>query len=261
MLREPDASEDFPESAYDQLFPVEEKHFWFRARNRVILAALRAVLGDIRGLCALEVGCGTGQVLACLDRAGIVVCGLDMYLKGLTFARRRTDAPLVCADARDMPFRDEFDLTLLCDVLEHASDELTVLRNCLTATRPGGLLLVTVPAGTLLWSCADEHAGHKRRYNRKALDELLVRAGAEVELLRYFNSLITLPMFLRRRIRKGRRVRTAREMKEFMVRKLRVPPWPLNGILHALISLEAALLPHISAPWGASLIAVARRPV
>ncbi len=226
----------------------------------MIFAALRSALGKLRGVRALEVGCGTGQVLAYLERQGLEIAGLDMHLEGLRFARKRSRAPLICSDARGMPFRDEFDLVLVCDVIEHLEDDLGLLRECCAAVKPGGHILITVPAGMWLWSEVDEQVGHKRRYSSKGLKNLLSRAGLEVELLHYFNGLIAPILFLRHWVGRKKRPPSEKEITNWLAEELKIPPWPLNGIMYATGCMEAALSSCISPPFGISLIAVARRP-
>ena len=144
------------------LAAIEDRHFWFRARNRTLaalLARLTAPLAD--GYRVLEVGCGTGNVLRVLEqtcRRGLVV-GMDLYGEGLTFARGRTHCPLVRGDMSHPPFEARFDLIGLFDVLEHLADDRRVLRDVRAMLAPGGRLVLTVPAHPELWSYFDEEIG------------------------------------------------------------------------------------------------------
>lgn len=248
--------EDYADEFYPLLAEVEPRHFWFRARRRLILAALRASLGTVEGRTVLDVGCGTGFVLEILEDAGMRVCGLDMNLRGLRHARTRCDAPLIQCGAGAVPFRNSFDAVLLCDVIEHVADERVLLERAAGALNDSGRLLVTVPAGPHLWSPIDDVSGHKRRYTRDGLRRVLEGVGLVVTEIRYFNALL-LPAQLIRRWFVGTRHKVPERM---AVAKdaLWLPPWPLAQILDG-IALADVALSRLPLPVGASLIAVARR--
>src|SRR5689334_18506816 len=92
---------------FKYLFEIEDKHFWFRARNRVISAAVARVTARLKpGYRFLEVGCGTGNVLRALEKTcknGVVV-GMDLFGEGLRYARGRVTCPLVQGDIHANPF-------------------------------------------------------------------------------------------------------------------------------------------------------------
>ncbi|HYN88796.1 MAG TPA: class I SAM-dependent methyltransferase, partial [Ardenticatenaceae bacterium] len=157
-----------PAAPYDPqhfapLFAIEDRHFWFRSRNRVIAAVARQLTADLNARYrVLEVGCGTGNVLRVLERvcARGTVMGMDLFAEGLSYARARTTCTLLQGDMRRPPFDAEFDLIGLFDVLEHLPDDVQVLRDLYAMLAPGGRLLMTVPAGPSLWSYFDEASGH-----------------------------------------------------------------------------------------------------
>ena len=86
--------------------------------------------------------------------------------------------------------RNEYDLVALLDVLEHVPDDLGSLRAIHRRLKPGGALLLTVPANPWMWSAHDAAHHHFRRYTKKQLEELFLRSGLEIELLSYFNTLL-----------------------------------------------------------------------
>jgi SAM-dependent methyltransferase len=254
-LGAPADSEDYPDDIDALLVDVEPRHFWFEARNELLLATMRELVGPLEGRLALDIGCGTGFVLAALERAGIVPCGLDMQLPVLRHARRRTRALLARADAAVVPFEHVFDVALLCDVIEHTPDDVAVLRAAARALIPGGSVVVTVPAHPELWSPLDVVYGHKRRYVRRTLVRALESAGLRVVAARYFNALLY-PLQLAQRL-SLRRLDPDRERAELLRRGLQVPPAPLNAFLKAASRLEIPLS-RVSPPLGTSLVAVAR---
>ena len=249
--------EDYPLPLHELVAEVEERHFWFAARNRVILSALRRVAGPLEGKRLLDVGCGSGFVLAALEQAGVEVAGLDMHREPLVRARTRTSGPLFRVDAVTLPFFDDFDLVGLFDVIEHADDDVAVLGEARAVLRPGGHVAVTVPAGAHLWSRYDEVSGHKRRYDRQGLCTALALGGFRVRHATYFNCLPLLAQRLQRRVATARRDEAASDA-DIVRRALRVPPEPINSLLALLVRLESPLraLPLVT---GGSLVAVGER--
>src|SRR5262249_4309693 len=150
---------------FHELAQVEDRHFWFRARNRLIFEIVKKISSQLNpGYLVLEVGCGTGNVLRFLRQAcpdGKVV-GLELWFDGIRFAQARFPALLVQGDVRNCPFGKQFDLIGMFDVLEHVSEERETLRALQQALKPGGKLILTVPAHQYLWSYFDEAAHHCR---------------------------------------------------------------------------------------------------
>lgn len=238
---------------FERLLAVEDRSFWFRARNRLIADVVRRWFPEARSL--LEVGCGTGFVLKGLRESlpELRLVGVDLFEEGLVVARRRLpgDVELIRADAKELPFTAEFDVVAALDVLEHVDDDVAVLAAMYSAARRGGGLLVLVPQHPRLWSKADEAARHVRRYRRRELIERVRGAGFEVLHVSSFVSTLT-PAAVASRILRRREYDLFAEL---------VPPWPLNAVFERLLNLERALvLRRASFPFGTSLLAVARRP-
>lgn len=250
--------DDYPEDFHGLLAEVEPRHFWFGERNRLILATMREAIGPLAGRSVLDVGCGTGFVTAALERAGMAACGLDMNLAGLRYARRRMRGPLLCQDAARVPFSEQFDVAMLCDVIEHTPDDRAVLREASRALQPGGRLVVTVPAHPTLWTSLDDASGHKRRYTPRSLVQAMRDTGLRVGLVRPFNTLLLPALALQRQALKRRPTATAEQRLALVRESLRVPPRPLNDVMR--LAMRADLwLSRLPGSVGASLIAVGRR--
>jgi SAM-dependent methyltransferase len=253
-LTPPPSDRDYPHDLVDLVADVEERHFWFTARNDVIVSTLQRTLAPAGGTRALDVGCGTGFVMAALERAGIEVAGIDMHRSALLRARARVGGPLFASTATTLPFFPDFDIVTLFDVIEHVDDDAGVLAEARGALVPQGHVVVTVPAGPNLWTTYDEVIGHKRRYTRATLVAALEKARFDVRSIRYFNAALFLAGIVRR-AGPGRgevvdRVDTVR-------RALRVPPEPLNTLFRWSVQAEAPLR-RFSWLRGGSLIAVAQ---
>jgi SAM-dependent methyltransferase len=239
---------------FDTLAGVEERSFWFRSRNRLIvqLAAAVSAPGDRY----LEIGCGSGYVLEALVRdCGLEATGSELFAEGLEYARQRVpEADFAELDARSMPYDGAFDLVGAFDVIEHIDEDVDVLRGLRRALRPGGHVLLTVPQHPRLWSRADVYAHHVRRYRRRDLVQRVGAAGFEVLRTTSFVTSL-LPAMALSRLR-GRLSRKPYEP----VAEL-VPPEPLNRVLEWVLDAERALIDRgLDLPAGGSLALVARRP-
>ncbi len=252
------------EFAFAELFVAEDRHFWFRGRNRVIAAAVRRAVRDFApGYRALEVGCGTGYVLRMLEQEcrGAAVMGSELSDVGVEFARKRVCCPVVRADVYQLPFTDPFHLIGMFDVLEHLEDDAGALRGLRAATAAGGRLVLTVPAYMTLWSHTDDIGGHYRRYTPRSLRRVLTESGWAVERVTPFMLPLAPVMWAGRKLAAAaNRLRTKqRTARELAVDELRPLPG-FNGLMRALLALEAPLVGRVPLPFGTSLIAVARNP-
>jgi SAM-dependent methyltransferase len=244
---------------------AERRHFWFRARNRVLLTIL-APLGARLPAHArvLEIGCGTGNTLRVLEQAcpTALVVGMDAFAEGLRYARRETRAFLLQGRAEAAPFRTRFHLIGLFDVLEHIDhdeDTLLAIRDLL---EPGGHLVVTVPARRHLWSAVDVCARHVRRYEREDLVERLANAGYDVRYVTPFMAATYPVLWLARRLRRAEGQSAEAGVAAAAAAahaELRVPAW-LNAIFDASLRPERWILrARRRLPFGSSLLAVAAR--
>jgi 2-polyprenyl-3-methyl-5-hydroxy-6-metoxy-1,4-benzoquinol methylase len=229
---------------------LEEWHFWFVARTHLVSRLLERWLADSPAT-ILDVGCATGMVAENLARSGHRVVGIDARVEAIP---RESGTPRAATflrgDATTLPFSEHrFDAVLLLDVMEHTDDAVLLSEVC-RVLRPGGVLLLTVPAIEWLWSYRDEAAGHLRRYCRSRLQNLLVRSGLNVCRIRYFNSLMT-PIAVVTRLL-GRRTPRLRDAEER-------PGRFVNRILTLLLRTEVRASNWLALPWGTSLVAVCFR--
>src|SRR6185369_7633118 len=127
-------------TAYRQFAELEETHFWFIGRRRIMFRLLDAALAGQHDLRLLEIGCGAGGMLSPLSRYGHVT-GLDVSPEILRNARLHGSVPLCVGSGYDLPIRDRsLDVIALFDTIEHIHDDVRVLRQCRGALKPGGLL-------------------------------------------------------------------------------------------------------------------------
>ncbi len=238
-------------SAYLDMAAVEERHWWFEGRRRV----LAYCIGRLKlkpGARILELGSGTGGNLPLLQSFGIVTAvEMNQEARDIALARHAG------ADVRpgmlphDLPLEGQtFDLVCMFDVLEHVENDAGALAAARAHLAPGGALLITVPAYKALFGPHDEELHHKRRYERDELRAKLSAAGFKIDKLSFINAVL-LPLawalrMLDKALRRPHATGTA------------LPPGPLNAVFAGIFGAEALLLPYMDLPFGLSLLALAR---
>jgi len=247
----------FDAAGIERLVSAEDRHFWFRARNETIAALARRPIEELPdGLRILEVGCGSGNVLRVLKRLAAErgsVEGLELSGDAAAVARTRTGLPVTPGYLSDLNPALRFDIIAAFDVLEHIADETGVLAQMGERLRPGGRILLTVPAHQSLWSPFDVASGHERRYTLTSLRRVLRRSGLDVEYMTYFMSLLFPMMWVRRRLLKSE----AHDMSALLDSEFQIVPG-LNAIAYEVLRQEAHVVGarrHL--PMGASIAAVA----
>lgn len=239
---------------HQRMFEFEDHYWWFVGRQAIIRAIARRYLAPGEPRRILDLGCGTGGTLAVVSEFGRAV-GLDPFPDALAYCRRRGLRELVAADATRLPFAEAgFDLVTSFDVFEHIADDGAAFAEAARMLRPGGLLLLTVPAYRWLWSDHDIVLEHHRRYARHEVAERLRSAGLEPLRLSYC---ITFLLPLAAALRLLQRLRRRPHPPACGLIEL---PRPLNRLCLATLQLEARLLPHLNLPCGVSVLALARKP-
>ena len=247
----------------------EDRHWWFASRTRAILAYLDRHVGSGKDRRVLDIGCGAANMTHHLRHYGHVV-GIDNNARPLEVARARgLEAHL--GSAESLPFEDgEFDLVALLDTVEHVPAQDQVFQECLrvlkspdpSANRPGGKLLVTVPAFMFLWSNNDVINMHQRRYTVPELTDRLTQHGFKV-LQASYNNFFVFPLaaaliLLRRGRAEPELASPHLDDETYQVEMEPVPPL-LNSVLVGVGKLEAAMLRRMRLPVGTSVIAIAEK--
>jgi SAM-dependent methyltransferase len=233
-----------------QNLELEECHWWFVARRRILLGVLERNLDPKGGLQILDAGCGGGATMESLRRYGSVR-GIEISEEAVEYNRER-GREVGLGSIERMPFADSsFDLALALDVIEHLPDDLPALRELFRTLRPGGSLLVTVPALRMLWSAHDVANGHYRRYTLGELQGQVETVGFEVVSATYFNTLLFPLILVFRWFRRLRPKSIASDLTEV--------PRPLNTLLTEVFSLEKLFVGRIKLPFGVSALCFARK--
>jgi SAM-dependent methyltransferase len=236
------------------MLAVDEQHWWYRGRRRVIAAELAQV--DLpEGARVLDAGCGSGRTMVDLQRYGDVV-GIELSEDAAELARSRGCGEVVGGRVEELPWdAGTFDLITCLDVIEHTPDDRVALRELRRVAKPGGWLLVTVPAYQALWSSHDVANHHYRRYARRTLRVASADAGWQVVRITSFNSLL-LPPAAAFRLAQRRRAANGNGATS---NELRLGPLWLNKVLETPLRLEARWLASgHSLRAGLSLLAILR---
>ena len=164
--------------------------------NAWVMAQVAPFLGDR----VLEIGCGLGSFTVMMVNRGHHVTAVDINGNYVAATRQRlADQPHIAVlqgDATTMEWRPEFDTILMLDVLEHIDDDIGFIRRLRGALRPGGSLVLKVPAGPWLYSSLDQELGHHRRYTRRSLARTYRAGGYALSLCRPFNTVGILGWFV-----------------------------------------------------------------
>lgn len=231
---------------------IEQTHWWFCGRRRLFAHELERG-GVTARACALDTGTSAGTNLRMLKELGFRnVTGLDISEDAIAFCEAKGLGPVEQGDICAMPFADDsFDLVLATDVVEHVEDDAGALREIVRVLRPGGTLLLTVPAFNLLWGLQDRVSKHKRRYRLKPLAEQLTVAGLRVQHAYYFNYLLFLPILMARRAIDALGISLKSEG------QLNSPL--LNGLLAAIFAWDIRTAPLLKPPFGVSILMLATK--
>ena len=234
---------------YDRMAAHDSTHWWYRARRDILADYLTryAALPDNARI--LEIGCGTGHNLPMLSGFGTVEA-IEIDPAARAIASQRLGRPVGDAPLPALPGieRQAYDLIAVLDVVEHIEDDvgaLAAMRDCL---KPGGKILIAVPAHRWMWSAHDTVNHHHRRYSKRTLKAAIAAAGLHPRKFTYFNSLL-FPLAAAARVA-GRL--TGRDDSDDSP-----PAKPLNAVFETIFRLERHAIGRVPMPPGVSIVTLA----
>jgi SAM-dependent methyltransferase len=237
---------------YDRMAELDSRHWWYRARRDILAGLIERRIRLPEEPRILEIGCGTGHNLVMLRRFGrvdaIEIDPAARAIAGRRLGHAVMDAPLPSLDG---VAERAYDLIAILDVLEHVEEDVEALRSIARRLRPGGRILITVPAHPWMWSAHDEVNHHKRRYTRRTLREAIEAAGLKLEMMSWFNSLL-FPLAAAARL--AGRVTGKRDSDD------KLPAAPVNRLFEAVFGLERHAVGRLPLPPGVSLVAIVSSP-
>jgi len=237
---------------------AERAHFWFRGFRWFVTPIVRSAVDGRADARLLDCGCGTGANLQWLARFGTVY-GFDLSEVGLRIARDAGRRRVARASVTAAPFPAEsFDLVASFDVLYALpdADERAAVAEMYRLTKPGGHVVVNVAAMDVLRGNHSVLSRELRRYSGERLRTLLSGAGFEVVRLTHTNQSLFLPMLAVRTLHRWRGLAEEPEAEQ----EITIPPAPINALMSGVLFLESLWLRMFNAPFGSSLLCLARKP-
>ncbi|GIV19308.1 MAG: methyltransferase [Armatimonadota bacterium] len=238
---------------YERMYRYEDHYWWFVSRRELVESLVRQLPLPADAM-IVDVGCGTGATAAQMQKYGRVI-GVDISPLALAWSQQRGLSHLLLAAAEQLPIAVEsVDVIIATDILEHLDDDVAVLKEFYRTLKPGGYVVATVPAYSILWSEHDLALMHRRRYVAHVLAQRSRAAGFEIVRLTYALFFL-FPLALVMRLLK-RRPPPEKEP------EAQLPPLPewLNRLLIRFQRIETAMLKYVRFPWGVSVVAVLRKP-
>lgn len=237
---------------YKEMLALEKTYWWHVAKRRLVQKAMSLNGNLSKHMKVLDSGCGAGAMVRELSQHTSSVFGADGSKLALEFCRRQGLKNIMLVDfEKRLPHRREyFDAVVCLDVLEHINDDRGLLKEFAYILKDGGKLYLTVPAYQFLWSYWDDTVGHKRRYRKNSLIELMESVGLKALSSTYFYSFL-LPVIIVFRLVKAL-------IKNKNTDYVSVPQ-PINDFLLAFCAIERKIIEMVSIPFGMSIFIVAER--
>jgi SAM-dependent methyltransferase len=234
--------------------PLEKSHWWFSKRREL---AVEWTSDFPKDAAILDIGCSSGALLCELKERGFQqLYGIDVSENAVALAHEHGLQNTQVMDGANVTFESEkFDVVIASDCLEHIDDDQAALEHWLRILKPGGMLILFVPAYMFLWSAHDEINHHCRRYNSKQVVSIVQAAGFEIERKGFWNFFffpgIALLRLAQRLLPKSNKP----------IDDLSQPPALINSVLSGIIHIENRLLRYINLPVGISTYVVAKKPI
>lgn len=236
---------------FEHLAKMEEKYWWHAGRLRIIQKQLQLINKDKSNTQILNIGCGTGGTVPLLEQYGEVV-NVDVSKEAIKYCEDKGVKNIHLYNGRNLPFSDSsFDIGVALDVLEHIKDDDEALMEWWRVLKPGGVLVMTVPAYQWLWSKHDDNLHHFRRYRAFRLKQMLISGGFEVKKCTYA-IVFSFPLIAAFRVL--RKV-IGTEQKSTYVQL----PTIINSLFTKLLYMEAKIITKVNFPFGTSILLIARK--
>lgn len=245
---------DYNSSGLDNLYKVENTHFWFISRKEFIYQQLQSL--SLEKSKFIEIGAGTGNVTRYLMEKGYQNVSVgEMHLSGLEYAKTYGVKNCYQFDLLRSPFENEFDTVCMFDVLEHIEDAGLALNKIHQMLTTNGHAVFTVPAHSWLWNRDDKIASHKKRYTKKEMINELEKAGFQIEVASYFFISIVPLLFLRTLLNRDSENPVSNEeyTKEIKQNKF------LNSILLKMMRFENKIHNFLPNWFGGSLFVIGKK--
>lgn len=241
---------------YSIMYDIEQSYWWFVGKQFLVKSILRKFKPSrLKKDRVLDIGCGTGIILKLLEGFGTAY-GVELSADAIQFLKKRGLRFVARSDAsQSIPFKDSSFSAITClDVLEHLDDDLALLNEMLRVCKPGGHIVLTVPAFNVLWSPHDVALHHRRRYTRTQMLKKIFRLNCTVVKNSYYNTILFLPILAIRKLKPFLSDRQNVESDFFIP----IPRW-INALLTFLYVAEIGYLQFLNFPFGVSLLLILKK--
>lgn len=238
---------------YKTYFEVEKNHWWFKTRRNILFWLIEKFRNKKNNKFSIfDFGCGSGFLVGELQSLGYDAFGADTSKEAIEFGLRKGIRNIKVVEADEMPSSESLDMILALDVIEHVKDDVNLVVSLERSLKPGGVLMVTVPAYEWMWGVQDEVALHFRRYNMSSLLSLVRNRNFSILKKSYFNTFLFIPIAFVRLVDKLFKIKS-RESDFDINNKL------VNALFYFVFNLESKLFKLINFPFGVSILLVLRK--
>lgn len=222
---------------------LEQEHWWYQARREIVATVIDSIVVT-NNPSIVSVGCGNGTELQFLQSKGRVI-GLDIDAQVVAHCKEK-GFEVIQADLLNNSLTEQFDVVIAMDIVEHIKDDKKAIQALYDLLKPGGSVIITVPAFPFLWTELDELTDfpHHRRYTRATLKKVLQKPGMKVSLCSYYNFFL-FPLIVLTKL-----LKTSAE------KQLQLPHRFFNTIFYHIFAAERFFLGWLRFPCGGSLITV-----
>lgn len=240
-------------SEYKNIYDHEATHFFYQANHQLVLSLVQQYLPHSKKLKILDAGCGTGLLLQKLQQFGGAQ-GVDISPAAIDFCSQRKVKARV-ASLTKLPFKDNtFDVITCVDVLYHlrVKSDVQALRKLQRVLKPGGIVVLRVPANKWLKLAHDIHVHTRQRYTKNEVQQKLIQAQFKILKVSYVNLIflvLAIVKYFFERVLKKKRVESGIE----------TPPALVNSMLVKISQLELWWLRSHSLPFGLGVVAVGQK--
>lgn len=233
---------------YTDMYWQEEYYWWHRAKRRLV----KTLLPPKDRLKILDIGCGTGKLVEELQAKG-EVWGVDINETAISFCRQRGLSRVFVGKLPVLNITEHFDVIICLDVLEHIKKDHLAIKNIQKLLKPGGKLILTVPAYQWLYSYWDKILHHYRRYSPQHLRNCFLGTDLYITKLSFFYSYL-LPFVIPFRFIRQKKFTKKTPTSDF----IKLPQW-LNSLFFALAKVEHFFIQYVNIPFGISLLCIAEK--
>lgn len=249
---------------YQIMYEKENTFWWYRGLHSLVMQEIEKIKNNNDNFAILDAGCGTGRMLELLkDKYNneINYTGIDFSEDAIAFCHKRGLSNVTEASVTDIPANDNsMDLIISLDVIYHqgVSDDVAALKEFERILKPGGSLILNLPAYEFMKSNHDAAVHTARRYTSKTLKEKLNAAGLSCEKITYRNTILFPAAFAVRMLQKILPEKSDNKSKS----DLKDMPEIVNNIFAGMLDIENKIINHgLKFPFGLSLFCIAQKRI